>query len=74
MSEEIEQMEVESYNCDFGEVYIVVKDNTYGCDKCGERKDGDKEIIWITSSYGICEECYKKLTEEEKEKIREKYE
>lgn len=39
MSEEIEQMEVKYYHCDFGEIYIVVKDNTYGCDKCGERKD-----------------------------------
>lgn len=51
-----------------------MKDNTYGCDICGERKDWDKEIIWITSSYGVCESCYEKLTEEELEKIREKFE
>lgn len=40
-------------------------DNTYGCDVCATRKDWDKEIHWITSSYGVCDECYDKLTEEQ---------
>ena len=48
--------------------------NDYGCDICGKRKDWDKEIIWITSSYGICDECYDKLSKEELEKLYEKYE
>ena len=49
-------------------------DNTYGCDICGERKDFDKEINWITSSYGLCDECYNKLNEEEIEKLEKIYE
>jgi ribosome-binding protein aMBF1 (putative translation factor) len=49
-------------------------DNTYGCDICGERKDWDNEIIWITSSYGVCEKCYNALTNEDKDKIRKDYE
>ena len=49
-------------------------DNTYGCDMCGERKDYDKEIIWITSTYGVCEDCYNKLTNEDKDKIRNDFE
>ena len=38
-------------------------DNTYGCDICGDRKDWDYGIVWITSSYGVCYECYKNLVE-----------
>lgn len=48
--------------------------DTYGCDICGTRKDFDEEIIWITSTYGVCEECYNKLTNEDKDKIRNDYE
>ena len=48
-------------------------DNTYGCDMCGERKDWNTEINWITSSYGLCDECYYKLSEEI-EKLEEIYE
>ena len=48
--------------------------NTYGCEICGDRKDFDKEIVWITSSYGVCEKCYEKLTSEEVEKLRQYYE
>lgn len=59
---------------DNGIVIYKEKENTYGCDMCGGRKDFEKEIIWITSSYGLCEECYQKLTEEELKKIREEYE
>ena len=40
-------------------------DNTYGCDKCGERFDWN-DIIWITSSYGVCEECYGRMSVDEK--------
>lgn len=50
------------------------KENTYCCDKCGNKKDFDKEIVWITSSYGVCEECYQKLTEEELEKLEKEFE
>jgi hypothetical protein len=49
-------------------------DNTYGCDICGDRKDWDYGIVWITSSYGVCYECYKKLSREDIEKIRKEYE
>ena len=51
-----------------------MKENTYGCDICGERKDFSEEIIWITSSYGVCKKCYQSLSEEELEQIREKFE
>lgn len=37
--------------------------NDYGCDICWERKSLD-DILWVTSSYGVCEECYLKLSEE----------
>lgn len=46
------------------------EDNTYGCDKCGRRFDWEREIIWITSSYGVCKECYDKMTSDEKNAIR----
>ena len=46
----------------------------YGCDICGARKDYDEEIIWITSTYGVCEDCYNKLTNEDKDKIRNDFE
>ena len=48
--------------------------NTYGCDICMTFKDWDTEIIWITSSYGVCEKCYNKLTKEQLEELRKKYE
>lgn len=50
------------------------EDNTYGCDICGARKDYDEEIIWITSTYGVCEGCYNRLTNEDKDKIRNDFE
>ena len=46
----------------------------YSCDICYTMKDWDNEIIWITSSYGVCEKCYNELTKEQLEEIREKYE
>jgi ribosome-binding protein aMBF1 (putative translation factor) len=49
-------------------------DNTYGCDICATRKDRDKEIHWITSSYGVCDECYSKLSKTEIEELEERYE
>lgn len=49
-------------------------DHTYGCDICCGRFDFDDEIWWITSSYGVCRECYEKLTEEQLEQIRRDYE
>lgn len=49
-------------------------DNTYGCDICGDRKDWDTEINWITSSYGVCDKCYDKLSESEIEELSIKYE
>ena len=49
-------------------------DNTYGCDTCGKRKYWDTEINWITSSCGICDECYSKLSKEEIEYLEKMYE
>lgn len=46
----------------------------YGCDICGERKDWDTEIHWITSSYGVCDECYDKLSKDDIARIEEEYE
>lgn len=48
-------------------------DNAYGCDICGNRKDWDHGIVWITSSYGVCLECYEKLSRENIVKIRKEY-
>ena len=44
--------------------------NDYGCDKCCERFDFDKEIVWVLSSYGLCYNCYVKTSEEDLKKIR----
>jgi len=52
----------------------VNMDNTYGCDMCGERKDWEREIIWITSTYGVCVECFATLSEDELEELRRIYE
>lgn len=49
-------------------------EETYGCDICGERKDYDEEIIWLTSTYGVCEDCFNKLTNEDLDNIRQDYE
>lgn len=51
-----------------------MEDNVYRCDICWKEKNIDEEIIWITSSYGVCKKCYQKLTEEELEKIRKEFE
>ena len=48
-------------------------DNTYGCDQCAKRKFWD-DIVWITSSYGLCPECHSKLSHEEMENLEKKYE
>ena len=45
----------------------------YGCDMCGTRKPYN-EIIWLTSSFGVCEHCHEELTEEEKERLQYEYE
>ena len=42
----------------------------YGCDGCGNRFDMDCEIVWISSSYGLCWDCYYKLTEDERNALR----
>ena len=49
-------------------------DSTYGCDICGKRENWDYGIVWITSSYGVCPECYNKLSREDVEYLRKKYE
>ena len=36
------------------------EDNTYGCDICGGRFDWDKEIVWVTTSVGLCQACHDK--------------
>lgn len=47
---------------------------TYGCDLCGERRDFHQGINWLTSSFGICDQCYEKLSEEEQERLRAEHE
>lgn len=49
-------------------------EKTYHCDICGDPKDWDNEIIWITSSFGICDICYDKLNSDELERIRTEHE
>jgi hypothetical protein len=46
----------------------------YCCQKCGKIKDWDAEIVWITSSYGVCQDCYDSMSEDEIERIRVEYE
>lgn len=47
--------------------------NDYGCEICGECKLLD-DIVWVTSSYGVCKECYDKLSNNELEELYKKYE
>ena len=42
---------------------------TYGCDLCGRECDWDNDIYWLTSSFGVCEDCYDKIPENIREKI-----
>ena len=49
-------------------------DYTYHCDICSSEKNWDTDIHWLTSSYGICDECYQSLSEEERDKLAKKYE
>lgn len=41
---------------------------------CGDRFDWDTEIIWVTSSFGLCERCHDKLSQEELEEYQREYE
>lgn len=44
-------------------------DNTYGCDKCGKRVN-DNDVHWFEEcQVGLCDDCYDKLSSEEKEKL-----
>lgn len=45
----------------------------YSCDDCGNRHLWD-DINWITSSYGLCENCREKLSEEDVLELEKKYE
>lgn len=47
---------------------------TYGCDRCGDRKDKDKDIIWITAHYGMCSECFEETDRDELDTIEVLYE
>jgi hypothetical protein len=70
----MEVVKVHSNNGYLELVLDYIEDNTYGCDVCGKRKDSDNEIYWITSSYGVCDECYNKLDKEEIERLEKIYE
>jgi hypothetical protein len=65
------KVDAESYIKEYLEVDIK---EDYGCDICGVRKDYDEEIIWLTSTYGVCEDCFNKLTNEDLDRIRNDYE
>ena len=43
----------------------------YGCDICGERKDCASDIVWLTSSFGVCQDCYDKIPYEIRLKMQE---
>lgn len=47
---------------------------TYSCDECHEQKNWDEEIIWITSTYGLCHKCHSTKTEKELEELELFYE
>ena len=42
---------------------------TYECDICHDFFDYDSGIIWITPSYGVCEECRAKTSDDELDKL-----
>lgn len=44
---------------------------TYCCNICGEEKDWDEEIIWLNSSFGVCEHCLNKIPEYIRQKIED---
>lgn len=46
---------------------------SYGCDICCGRYIFDN-INWITSSFGVCDNCYNKLNKKDKERLAILYE
>ena len=55
---------------DFADALESVEEDFYGCDVCGLRFPWD-DINWLTSSYGVCEHCYAKLTPEQIKELSE---
>ena len=42
--------------------------DTYHCDICGEQHQWE-DIVWVSSSFGLCQDCYCKLPTHIKEKM-----
>jgi hypothetical protein len=51
---------------------MAKKNNLYGCDVCYKRFDQDNQITWITSSYGLCNDCYQNKSKKQLKQIRGK--
>lgn len=55
---------IEEFIEEAGKVLDTLAD-AYGCDMCGKVKtydeNKDDHIIWLTSSIGVCKDCYKEL-------------
>lgn len=64
-------------NCDdvFDECYLVYCDHFYSCEKCNAVMNWD-ELNWVTSSDGLCNDCYEDYAhycEDWEEEIAEDY-
>ena len=54
-------------NC---EKYASDDEDTYSCEICGRRHKWD-DLVWLNSSYGVCEHCDKKIPKEIRKKLLE---
>ena len=54
-------------NC---EEYAVAEEDSYSCDICGKRHKWD-DIVWLSSSYGVCEDCVDKIPDDIRQKIED---
>lgn len=55
--------------CDY--IASFIDKDTYLCRICGKEKDWESDTIWISSSFGVCSDCYDKIPEEIRERISE---
>lgn len=47
----------------------------YGCDTCNKRLyNDDGNLIWVTTGFGLCTDCYNKFTRDELDLIEVAYE
>ena len=47
--------------------------HNHECEKCGKVDTDGTQTVWLTGTYGVCQECYDKMSNEEIEDIEVEY-